>query len=642
MSFTITTSRRSRAGSESSITSSISSGSSVCSCSSSSATATATTKYSLVAADCSTHFPRRVASDADLVNKPILRRQNSGILKHSPSSPALSIAQKPKRISFSSESLCLFNNEESPRQVGAGSVYAKPITQPHTPSSLADLVLVADPSEDNDIPSWAVISSTTPSPIAPILSLLKSSPIAFESVRIVTPTNPTPSSTISDSITLHLTALVQNLHFEKQISAVFTSNSWKSSSASPLATYVNSIHPPSPEYPSIDRFRIELVCDASNGAPVVGSRDRIVNLEFALKCVMGGIESWDNRGGMNHLVMIKSSYGNGTPLGSPSTSTGTLKKSPSALDLESEVMRKRRASQVALKVAAVIADEAKKIDAEFSRDRRKSLEMESIYENATSHISPPSRSASTIFAPIPTTASATPSKLIAVDTLPIAPSPIRPSTASFSSSRSVTPTPTNPTPPQPVIPTDDRFEELNEKELAYATKIATPASPLMTIRPLKKVGSMANLSLAEPIGLNRPASPNPIYTPTPSRPGSPSHTVAQQRPLTTSDIFRPQSPLAVQPPVTVKPVAVRPGVQQSGVAVDSTGSTTVTATKAASPSRIAVLNASATRRGGGAASGLSVRLEEGEYAPLYPVNVSSLYASGFSGVGGGYSANWVE
>ncbi|ORY52659.1 hypothetical protein BCR33DRAFT_324975 [Rhizoclosmatium globosum] len=92
------------------------------------------------------------------------------------------------------------------------------------------------------------------------------------------------------------------------------------------------------------------------------------------------------------------------------------------------------------------------------------------------------------------------------------------------------------------------------KRARLRNKIATPASPLMTIRPLKKVGSMANLSLAEPIGLNRPASPNPIYTPTPSRPGSPSHTVAQQRPLTTSDIFRPQSPLAVQPPVTVKPL----------------------------------------------------------------------------------------
>ncbi|ORY52658.1 hypothetical protein BCR33DRAFT_324974 [Rhizoclosmatium globosum] len=200
MSFTITTSRRSRAGSESSITSSISSGSSVCSCSSSSATTTTTAKYSLVAADCSTHFPRRVASDADLVNKPILRRQNSGILKHSPSSPALSIAQKPKRISFSSESLCLFNNEESPRQVGAGSVYAKPITQPHTPSNLADLVLVADPSEDNDIPSWAVISSTTPSPIAPILSLLKSSRLRsnpFESSLLQTLPRLPPSLTQS-------------------------------------------------------------------------------------------------------------------------------------------------------------------------------------------------------------------------------------------------------------------------------------------------------------------------------------------------------------------------------------------------------------------------------------------------------------
>ncbi|KAJ3029219.1 UNVERIFIED_CONTAM: hypothetical protein HDU68_012717 [Siphonaria sp. JEL0065] len=498
---------------------------------------------------------------------------------------------------------------------------------------------------------------------------LKSNSISFESVRIVNP-QPTDST-----IKLDLTALVQNLHFEKQVSALITTSSWKSSHASALGSYIGCVAVASNGDPGVDRFRIEVECDTSGGAPVIGTKDQIVNIEFALKCVMGGIESWDNRGGMNHLVMLKSHSTNSERRQSSPGSYGTIKKSPSALDLEAEIMRKRRASVVALKVAAVIADEAKKIDEEFSIGRRRSLEeaaATSFVDEAvaaaqsdakvsvTSSKSVPSPAASfaQIFRPIPVTPSRPVSSLLA--TTPV-------SLITSASSAII--------------------EELSERELEYASKIARPTSPLTTVHPLKRVGSINNLSIAEPIGLNRPASPNPSY----SRPNSPSVSKeiisSPTSPLATratlakipfdqrspspnsAKIQEIKRPFSISPPSSryeyqqaqreqntlkmqeikhassiihsvAQPVGMvsnRQQQQNSPPACPSHHNINIASPKPAhppTPSRIAVLNAASGR--------LSARLDrDGDYAPLTTPStinngncmygsVSSLYASGKS------------
>ncbi|KAI9353499.1 hypothetical protein BDR26DRAFT_1002445 [Obelidium mucronatum] len=614
-----------------------------------------------VSQQCAAHWPRRtnsaeaVAAKNAAGVKPILRSA-SGVFRGSPSSPALfdlARSQKQdrlKRISFSSESLLLFSNEDSPRAVANESVYAKTITPAQTNN---DRDLFEEDDEDettavnsnssisNQAPTWSILSTTTPSPLAPIMQNIKLNSIAFESIRIIT-TQP------SDSIVkLDLTALVQNLHFEKRISALFTTNSWKSCHSSSFGMYIGCVAVPSHNGdPGVDRFRIEIECDTSSGAPVVGTNmDTIVNIEFALKCVMGGVETWDNRGGMNHLVMLKSQHSTANSRQASPILYGTVKKSPSALDLESEMMRKRRASVVALKVAAVVADEAKRIDEEFSLGRRRSLEESVAVEEAIASSRAEARARvgqSTPSAPTPPIVKPVP--------VVAAPKPI-------SSLLSSAPVSVVAAASAPII------EELSEKELEYASRIARPTSPLTTIHPLKRVGSINNLSISEPAGLNRPASPNPNY----SLPSSPS--------LIKSELVRPASPLACNPKALInnndtaraqspasakvqevkRPIATATHSIAQPIGMISTRQQPLPTTPPSSPiisssnpsysniivpkpthpntpSRVAVLNAASGR--------LTARLDQdGDYAPLTTPpstphhmysNVSSLYASGKS------------
>ncbi|KAJ3392654.1 60S ribosomal protein L9 [Entophlyctis sp. JEL0112] len=417
-----------------------------------------------------------------------------------------------KRISFSSESLLLFNNEEAPQAVAREPLFAKDINasppSPVLPSDSDSENLVAIAESSNAPLSWSILSTTSHSLLQPI-TLTPSSPVIFESVKIASSAYPQSNSPVS----LRLHILVQNLHYEKAISVVYTSNSWKSNSLSGLARYDSSLGN------GVDsanlkehRFLLDLECDTSFGSNIVGSIDRIVSFEFAIKCVMGGVEFWDNRGGMNHLVMLKSEgildaldfilmasdlcYNAGT------VSTPPYVKPPrkilSALDLESSQHLKRRASMLALKMGHAIADEARRIDDEFKHGLKKQN------DSATS-------TPRTSFSESDSSVSQTGFE-ISTNAMTMSRSQPRPEPSKPAETTATTSSPSDSLRVRQVgslthlkslkaagglLTANDRVTELSERETEYVNIISRPNSPLVDVRPLRKVGSNSSLSITE-------------------------------------------------------------------------------------------------------------------------------------------------
>ncbi|ORY52532.1 hypothetical protein BCR33DRAFT_733222 [Rhizoclosmatium globosum] len=246
--------------------------------------------------------------------------------------------RQKNRVSFNAEVACFFDGEEPVSVIASEQVFARPIL----PSQ--------EPKSEVALSSWSILSATTPSPISPITYRLKSAPIALETACIVRNSN----GVASNFATLHLTFLINNLHYEKQVTVTYTSNAWKSSSTSSTAKYVGS---PSP---GLDRFSLEIECDTSAGTQYMNTSDRLVNIEFAAKLVMGGNESWDNRDGRNHLIIIKSA--------SSDQATTLTRKTRSFPDLDADNSFKRKEELLALKRGQTMSNEAKSIDEEFWRD----------------------------------------------------------------------------------------------------------------------------------------------------------------------------------------------------------------------------------------------------------------------------------
>ncbi|KAJ3226788.1 hypothetical protein HDU81_007099 [Chytriomyces hyalinus] len=281
---------------------------------------------------------------------------------------------KPKRISFSTESLVLFSIEESPRQIAQEQYHRKSIEDISTlhlkrsePTASAN---TPQPPRSRQ-PPWSIISSTAPSPLSPVNELLQSTPVALESIRLITSTT-SPAKLI-------LSILVRNETFEKHVSCVYTFDAWttpQTSSSGNFISHTTLTHPRTPQHgntPQLDRFVIEILCPhpSSSGC---------MQIEFAVKCVMHGVESWDNRLGKNHFVTLKHSNESNDSYGSQYTNESnnlnddayfTPRRTRSALDLEAEERMKRRASMLALRVGAAVANEAKKIDDEFVKDWRR-------------------------------------------------------------------------------------------------------------------------------------------------------------------------------------------------------------------------------------------------------------------------------
>ncbi|KAJ3074332.1 hypothetical protein HDU98_011494 [Podochytrium sp. JEL0797] len=460
----------------------------------------------VVAPGCLAHWPRATNEAAV---RPILRM---------PSSPALSeMGAKPRlsRISFSSESLCLFNNDDAPVSVKDERVYAKPVAPPAPSTETCTSPLSPMFDCPKSTPQWAILSTTTPS------LQLDSTKVSFESAHLKT--------NESSSIKLHVTTIVRNLAFDKEISILYTTDSWKSSRSTAPAKYVGCVSSPYDNIAGIDRFSIELECDTSTSSQVLGTPDRVINIEFAVRCVMGGQESWDSRFGMNHLIILKSHY----PLSPPSSprsynpffngrrdSNSSLRSSPSVLDMEAEMIRKRRASVVALKMAAVVADEAEQIDAEFQLERKRSMELDAAVASIAAEVRAEHREQ--------------------LDTLN--------KQQQEESSKSTTPSPTPMTDAYSLLlKNDDRFSDLTERELEIVKSLSRPLSPLLTVRPqMKKTGSVANLTLVEPTGLNRPSSTPPKVLLCSASPISSKHPVPAMRPTSPVTEVAPPVPELVK------------------------------------------------------------------------------------------------
>ncbi|KAJ3349918.1 hypothetical protein HDU83_000210 [Entophlyctis luteolus] len=502
----ITFTRRQRIGSIASIGSDDSDSSSTASAHSA---ANAPTPGSTPRANRSTSDPPVLVADDNALSKPLQRRSYSMFEKQpkpilripstifrsgsrSDLSADESVATPLKRISFSSESLLLFNNEEAPQAVSREPLFAKDINaSPPSPvlgsDSDSSENLAAKVAPSNAPLSWSLLSTTSHSLMHPV-TLTPSSPIIFESVKIVSSAYPLPNSPVA----LRLYLLVQNLHFEKAVSCVYTANSWKSSSVSGLGRYDSSLGN------GVDRFLLDLECDTSFGSNIVGSVDRIVSLEFAIKCVIGGLEYWENRGGSNHLVMLKSEGSASTP-----AYVKPPRKILSALDLESSQHLKRRASMLALKVGHAIADEARRIDVEFKHGFRKQNDSATSTPRTSFSESDSSISQNGLE--------------ISTNSMVMSRSQPRPEPSNRGEATATTSSATNLPKMRSVesfgslshmakpnlirsgglLTANDRVTELSERETEYVNIISRPNSPLVDVRPLRKVGSNSSLTVAE-------------------------------------------------------------------------------------------------------------------------------------------------
>ncbi|KAJ3074328.1 hypothetical protein HDU98_011490 [Podochytrium sp. JEL0797] len=319
------------------------------------------TSLPLVPAGCAGRKP--AAAETNRLPRPAL-------LRHRPAPLLIYPETIMRRVEFTAEVVLHFDALAPPFHVAKAKVLKKD--------------LPADP-----LPTWFLVAASAPTHFSTLTSRLQASPVALEAINVL-------PSTMKDSLKLHISILVLNLHFEKQISVVHTCDSWNTTTTSPLANYVASLRARSYDTPNIDRFSIEIECD------IASTCDGVVEFEFAIKSVMGGLESWDNNGRQNHHATLKCSdaWSMGSPLSPEEEDIVTSPRSP--VRSPSETM--------ALKRGIAMASEAAEIDEEFWKAER---EFQQLLKSST-----PPRAAS---APV-----ATPRKNFASDigSLPARCSPI--------------------------------------------------------------------------------------------------------------------------------------------------------------------------------------------------------------------------
>ncbi|KAJ3327421.1 hypothetical protein HDU76_011830 [Blyttiomyces sp. JEL0837] len=101
------------------------------------------------------------------------------------------------------------------------------------------------------------------------------------------------------SFTVSVDLAVANLHFEKNVFAVYTIDNWTTplKSTSDDVTYMDHATGANRHPAGVDRFRVAFRFNVENlNMPVA--------LQFAICCVMNGAEYWENRGGLNHVVEL--------------------------------------------------------------------------------------------------------------------------------------------------------------------------------------------------------------------------------------------------------------------------------------------------------------------------------------------------
>ncbi|KAJ3029221.1 UNVERIFIED_CONTAM: hypothetical protein HDU68_012719 [Siphonaria sp. JEL0065] len=260
--------------------------------------------------------------------------------------------QPTKRIGFAVEYVCPFDKDEPSQSIAAENPFLQKIKP-------------AAPAPPSPAVSYSIISSSSPSSISPVGLRFQTSPIVLESIHII----PSKPSSTQTTASLLCTFLVQNWHFEKQISITYTTTSWRQTLTTELATFI----PPNDTSSPLDRFSLEFQVDTeSSGTPLLDSDDHIVKIELAVKCVMGGNEYWDNNNGSNHLILLHGSTDLSSEQLPVPTATGVHapRKINSFLDLESASAMKRKATMLAVKRGFSMAKEAQEIKEEFEKERR--------------------------------------------------------------------------------------------------------------------------------------------------------------------------------------------------------------------------------------------------------------------------------
>ncbi|KAJ3278981.1 hypothetical protein HDU76_009674, partial [Blyttiomyces sp. JEL0837] len=234
---------------------------------------------------------------------------------------------------------------------------------------------------------WSLQSKTTPPIYASALP--PGSNVALESVRLLE-----SDDDGGERVLALCTILVRNVSYEKTVRAIWSGDAWKSSRWTRDAKWVASVSRSMGGVVGIDRFQIEIEIDTRDTS-VVQVLGGVFKVEFAIQCAMGGEEFWDNRGGLNHHLVVKeaSRLVRGSPAGisssvsSSSDNNGMLvipedgvPQSPSvarpALDLDPVALKSiavasRHAAAYAARMGAAAAAEAARINAEFEAERRR-------------------------------------------------------------------------------------------------------------------------------------------------------------------------------------------------------------------------------------------------------------------------------
>ncbi|KAJ3074327.1 hypothetical protein HDU98_011489 [Podochytrium sp. JEL0797] len=281
-----------------------------------------------VAKQCPQHWPRRANNVTGTQPQPL------PVLTKGPAGRNAHFPHKPQKVQFHSQVLCCFDPSTPASLLSSCPVFAKPITPQvafpqdyPTPSTLHEQQRL----------TWKLVTAhTTPSHLSPLTTRLQVSPVALESVSIE---SVHPRHTVT-RVPLCASLLVLNRHFEKHVSIVYTTDHWKTRHTTQRASHVETLAylTPSANAASvitIDRFVVHIPCDATT------TNNGLVTVEFAVHCVMGGVESWDNHFGTNHCVVMK-----GVMVGN-------------------DAVRSARDERVALRVGMAMAREVVEIEEEF-------------------------------------------------------------------------------------------------------------------------------------------------------------------------------------------------------------------------------------------------------------------------------------
>ncbi|KAI8846704.1 hypothetical protein BC829DRAFT_491180 [Chytridium lagenaria] len=183
---------------------------------------------------------------------------------------------------------------------------------------------------------WCLLSKTTPSALSPLPG---GANVGLETVRLL-------ESDDGHRLLLLCTVLVRNISLRKNLVAVYTTDG--------CATMGGTV--------GVDRFSLEIEIDATKLPP---SPQRQVSIEFALKCMMGGSEFWDNRGGANHVIEA-------VEVAATATTPTPATPRRASLTLDGEALKayaaaSKAAAEYAARLGEAMAADAVRISNEFQR-----------------------------------------------------------------------------------------------------------------------------------------------------------------------------------------------------------------------------------------------------------------------------------